>query len=301
MSVSAVGYLRIASTDTAAWMDFGTGVLGLMDAQREDFAGARFLRMDDHPFRFMIEPGEADKLVATGLEYPSEAAWQATLDKLTGAGHAVTAGTGEEAQRRCVSAFATLQDPSGNTLELYWGRQLDYAPLVSPVGVSEFVTSYQQTGDLGFGHCVLPTPDIDAATDFYTQLIGTGLTDTLYPPGMDGLKINFMHANNPRQHSVALFSGPHPLDIVHLMIEVQSLDEVGRAMERAKQAGVHFLATLGRHVNDNMCSIYILAPGGIAVEYGYDGLLIDWESYVPTVSVEGDLWGHEYNFPGVNE
>jgi 3,4-dihydroxy-9,10-secoandrosta-1,3,5(10)-triene-9,17-dione 4,5-dioxygenase len=282
-------------------MDFGTGVLGLMDAQRDDAAGARFLRMDDHPFRFMIEPGEADGLIATGLEYPDEAAWQTTLDALTGAGHTLQAGSEEDAQRRCVTAFATVQDPSGNTLELYWGRQLDYVPLASPVGVSGFVTSYQQTGDLGFGHCVLPTPDIEAATDFYTQLIGTGLTDTLYPPGMDGLKINFMHANNPRQHSVALFSGPHPLGIVHMMIEVESLDEVGRAMERAKQAGVHFLATLGRHVNDNMCSIYILAPGGIAVEYGYDGLLIDWESYVPTTSVEGDLWGHEYNFPGVNE
>ncbi len=92
----------------------------------------------------------------------------------------------------------------------------------------------------------------------------------------------------------------HPLGIVHMMVEVQTLDEVGQAMRRAQQAGVHFLATLGRHVNDNMCSIYLLAPGGIAVEYGYDGLLIDWEDHVPTISVEGDLWGHEYNFPGVN-
>ena len=50
MSVSAAGYLRIASTDTAAWMDFGTTVLGLMDAQIADDAGAQFLRMDDHPF-----------------------------------------------------------------------------------------------------------------------------------------------------------------------------------------------------------------------------------------------------------
>ena len=91
MSVSAVGYLRIASTDPAAWMDFGTNVLGLMDASREDAAGARFLRMDDHPFRFMIEPGEADQLIAAGMEYPSESAWQSTLDALSGAGHSVTA------------------------------------------------------------------------------------------------------------------------------------------------------------------------------------------------------------------
>jgi len=299
MSVCAAGYLRIASADPAAWMDFGTNVLGLMDAQRADAAGARFLRMDDHPFRFMIEPGAADKLLAVGLEFPGATSWQAALDALAGAGHAVTKGSAAEAQRRCVSAFATVQDPSGNTLELYWGRQLDYVPLISPVGVNGFVTTYQQTGDLGFGHCVLPAPDLEATTAFYTQFLGTGVTDILYPPGMEGLKINFMHANNPRQHSVALFNAPHPLGIVHLMVEVQSLDEVGRAMNRAKQAGVHFLASLGRHVNDNVCSIYILAPGGIAVEYGYDGMLIDWETHVPTISVEGDLWGHEYNFPGM--
>jgi 3,4-dihydroxy-9,10-secoandrosta-1,3,5(10)-triene-9,17-dione 4,5-dioxygenase len=282
-------------------MDFGTGVLGLMDAAREDAAGARFLRMDDHPFRFMIEPGDADKLLATGLEFPTEAAWQATLDALAAAGHGVTRGSAEDAKRRCVTGLASVSDPAGNLLELYWGRELDYVTLVSPTGVSGFVTTYQQTGDMGFGHLVLPTPDIDTATAFYTDLIGTGLTDVLYPPGMEGVKINFMHANNPRQHSLALFSGPHPLGVVHIMVEVPSMDELGRTMDRAKEAGVHFLATLGRHVNDNMCSIYILAPGGIAVEYGYDGLLIDPETHVATVSTEGDLWGHEYNFPGVNE
>ncbi|MEZ5572600.1 MAG: VOC family protein [Halioglobus sp.] len=300
MSVCATGYLRIASTDPAAWMDFGTNVLGLMDAKREDAGGAHFLRMDDHPFRFMIEPGDADRLLAVGLEFPTEQAWQSTLDALTAAGHSAVPLSAEEAARRCVTAFATVLDPAGNTLELYWGRKLDYTPMISPAGVSGFVTSYRQSGDMGFGHCVLPAPDIDATTAFYTRFIGTGLTDTLFPPGMDGIKINFMHANNPRQHSVALFNGPHPAGVVHIMVEVQTLDEVGRAMDRAKQAGTHFLATLGRHVNDNMCSIYILAPGGIAVEYGYDGVLIDWENYVPTVSVEGDLWGHEYNFPGVN-
>lgn len=301
MSVSAVGYLRIASTDINAWMEFGTNVLGLMDAQRADAGGARFLRMDEHPFRFMIEKADADKLLALGLEFPSEAAWQGTVDALNAAGHRVSALSAAEAKRRCANAVASVQDPSGNTLELYWGRQLDYTPLVSPTGVSGFVTRYQQIGDLGFGHCVLPAPDIDTTTAFYTTLIGTGLTDILHIPGMDGMKVYFMHANNPRQHSIALFNGPHPLGIVHMMVEVSTLDEVGRGMDRAKKAGVHTLATLGRHVNDNMCSVYLLAPGGIAVEYGFDGMLIDWENHATTISVEGDLWGHEYNFPGVNE
>lgn len=300
MSVAASGYLRIASTDVDAWMGFGTQVLGLEDAGREDAAGARFLRMDDHPFRFMVEQADADRLIATGLEFPTEAAWQATIERITDAGHSVERGSAEEAARRCVTAFATTRDPAGNVLELYWGRQLDYVPLNSPVGVPGFVTSWQQTGDMGFGHVVLPTPDIAGATEYYTGLLGFGLTDTLYPPGMEGVAIHFMHANNPRQHSLALFSGEHPLGVVHMMVEVQSMDELGRAMDRAKTADVHFLATLGRHINDNMCSVYILAPGGIAVEYGYDGLLIDPETHVPTISYEGDHWGHEYSFPGVN-
>jgi len=297
MSVAASGYLRIASANVDAWMEFGTGVLGLMDADREDAAGARFLRMDDHPFRFMVEPSDEDRLLATGLEFPTAQAWESVLDTLTAAGHKPELGSAEEAARRCVTAFASVQDPAGNTLELYWGRSLDYSPLNSPVGVPGFVTTYQSTGDMGFGHVVLPAPNLDETTAFYTDIIGTGLTDILSPPGMDGLKINFMHANNPRQHSVALFGGPHPLGIVHLMIEVDSMDELGRAIDRAQAANAHFLASLGRHVNDNMCSVYLLAPGGIAVEYGYDGLLIDPATHVATVSSEGDLWGHEYKFP----
>jgi 3,4-dihydroxy-9,10-secoandrosta-1,3,5(10)-triene-9,17-dione 4,5-dioxygenase len=259
------------------------------------------LRLDDHPFRFMVEPAEADGLIATGLEFPDEDAFIRTCEALVEAGHTVTEGSADNAKRRCVTAFATVVDPSGNTIELYWGRELDYTPLISPQGVAGFVTSYQQTGDMGFGHLVLPAPDFDATSAFYTEIIGMGITDILYPPGMEGAKIHFMHANNPRQHSLALFNAPHPLGVVHIMIEVETMDELGRGMDRAKAAGAHFMATLGRHVNDNMCSVYLLAPGGIAVEFGYDGILIDPQTHVATVSTEGDLWGHEYSFPGVED
>ena len=300
MTVASIGYLRIAAQDTSAWMDFGTQVLGLMEAPREDAQGARFLRMDNHPFRFMVESGEQDRMLAAGLEYRSKSDWQSVCDALSNAGHSVTTGSAEEAQRRCVSGYVSLQDPSGNTVELYYGRKLDYAPLNSPVGVKGFVTGDEYTGDMGFGHAVLPAPDMEATIAFYTELIGLAVCDDLYPPIPDS-RVVFMHADNPRQHSLALYNQPHPAGVVHIMVEVETLDEVGLALDRVKKAGLPLLATLGRHVNDNMCSFYVLAPGGIAVEYGYDGLLVDWDSYTPTVSTEGDLWGHEYSFPGVND
>jgi 3,4-dihydroxy-9,10-secoandrosta-1,3,5(10)-triene-9,17-dione 4,5-dioxygenase len=300
MTVAAIGYLRIEAQDNAAWMEFGTSVLGLMDAAREDQQGARFLRMDDHPFRFMIESGGQDRLIATGLEFRSQALMQAACERLTRAGHTVTPGADTEAARRCVSAFFSVQDPSGNTLELYFGRKLDYVPLNSPVGIKRFVTGDPTTGDMGFGHAVLPAAETEATIRFYTDLIGLEISDDLYPPIPDS-RVIFMHADNPRQHSLALYNQPHPVGVVHIMVEVDSLDEVGKAMERVKAADAPVLATLGRHINDNMCSFYVLAPGGIAVEYGYDGLLVDWDKYTPTVSTEGDAWGHEYHFPGVND
>lgn len=301
MTVAAIGYLRIESTDSTAFMAFGTAVLGLMDAAREDEQGARFLRMDAHPFRFMVESGAQDRLLAIGLECRSVRDWQATCDKLAAAGHTLSPGSDADAARRCVSGFVSVTDPSGNTVELYHGRKLDYRPFNSPAGIGSFVTGSAGSGDMGFGHAVIAAPQIELTTAFYTDLIGLGVCDTLQlatPPS----QVVFMHADNPRQHSLALYDQPHPAGLVHVMVEVETLDQVGMALDRAGKAGHPVIASLGRHVNDNMCSFYVLAPGGIAFEYGYDGLLVeDWSRYTPTVSTEGDLWGHEYNFPGVND
>jgi len=301
MTVAAIGYLRIESRDSPALMEFGTGVLGLMDAALDDSGGARFLRMDQHPFRFMLEAGAQDRLLAIGLEARNAGEWQASCDRLAAAGHVLTEGTAAEAARRCVSRFVSVRDPSGNTVELYHGRKLDYRPFNSPVGVPRFVTRDRAGADMGFGHAVIPAPAIEQTRAFYTDLVGLAVCDTLHlrtPPS----QVVFMHADNPRQHSLALYDQPHPVGVVHVMVEVETLDQVGLALDRARRAGQPVIASLGRHVNDNMCSFYVLAPGGIAFEYGYDGLQVeDWGRYTPSVSTEGDLWGHEYNFPGVND
>ena len=77
-----------------------------------------------------------------------------------------------------------------------------------------------------------------------------------------------------------------------------SIDEVGACLDRVTNAGYPLLSSLGRHCNDNMLSFYVFGPGGIAVEYGYDGLQFDnWDEFTPTVSTEGDFWGHAYQMP----
>ncbi len=56
------------------------------------------------------------------------------------------------------------------------------------------------------------------------------------------------------------------------MLEVDQLDDVGRALERVRKHQAPLSATLGRHMNDQMVSFYVRSPGGFDVEFGTEGL-----------------------------
>ena len=83
-----------------------------------------------------------------------------------------------------------------------------------------------------------------------------------------------------------------------MMVEVPGLDDVGRALDRAKAAGVHISSSLGKHMNDKMVSFYMRSPGGFDIEYGFGGIQPDWGSFTPTISIKEDEWGHQWDFGG---
>jgi catechol 2,3-dioxygenase-like lactoylglutathione lyase family enzyme len=146
---------------------------------------------------------------------------------LTAAGVEVTKASADDAGRRCARRLVRLSDPCGNRLELYVGRAIDYAPLASAHGLSGFVT-----GDMGMGHVVLPAPQLEVARSFYKQHLGFDDTDEMWlamspNPSDPKLGIYFMHAGNPRHHSLALMGAPMPSGCVHIMLEARSLDDVG--------------------------------------------------------------------------
>ena len=252
--------------------------------------------MDEAPFRYMLVRGDEEKLLAAGWGLSSQADFEALSARLEAAGVAVEPGDEAGAARRGVECFATARDPSGNAFEFYHGRAKGAA--FSPgLGVSRFITD-----EMGLGHLVLPAPAFDETHAFYKDNLGFGDSDDLaLPPfaeGMPDQRVLFLHADNPRHHSLGLYNFPHPAGVVHIMTEVATLDEVGQCLDRVKKAGFPLMADLGRHSNDNMVSFYFFAPGGICLEIGYDGRQIaDWSGFTPTKSTSGDIWGHEYHMP----
>ena len=101
---------------------------------------------------------------------------------------------------------------------------------------------------------------------------------------------------NPRHHSLAftIMPGADAAKCVHIMFEVDKLDDVGRALERVRKHKVPLSATLGRHMNDQMVSFYVKSPGGFDVEYGCEGLQVDDARWVARESTAVSYWGHNF-------
>ncbi|MEU3483865.1 VOC family protein [Streptomyces sp. NPDC033754] len=296
MDIRALGYLRLETTDLDAWRRYALDVLGMVQATGTT-DDTLLLRVDDRAYRIAVQAGESDRLLAAGWEVANAAALAGATAELEAAGVAVKAADDAELAERRVQGLIHLTDPCGNPLEIYWGQAQDHTPLGTPYG-NRFVT-----GDLGLGHVVLPVPDIETALDFYENLLGFQLRDSMklppqaVPTAAEQRDFHWMHflSPNSRHHSLGLYPGALPPGIVHFMVELETLDDVGRGLDRTKAAGIPIASSLGRHTNDRMVSFYAQAPGGFQVEYGWDGLIVDPATWVAKEITADSFWGHQWN------
>jgi 3,4-dihydroxy-9,10-secoandrosta-1,3,5(10)-triene-9,17-dione 4,5-dioxygenase len=295
MGLRSLGYLRIEATDMARWREFGLKVLGMVEGRGAD-PDALYLRMDDFPARLVIVPGDRDALAASGWEVANVAELGEICGRLEAAGVPYKEGSAAETADRRVADLIKVEDPSGNTLEIFHGAALEHRRVVSPYG-HRFVT-----GEQGLGHVVLSTSDDEAALRFYRDVLGFRLRDSMrLPPQLVGRPADGPPAwlrffgCNPRHHSLAFLPMPTPSGIVHLMVEVENADDVGLCLDRARRRKVPMSATLGRHVNDLMLSFYMKTPGGFDVEFGCEGRTVDDESWIARESTAVSLWGHDFS------
>jgi 3,4-dihydroxy-9,10-secoandrosta-1,3,5(10)-triene-9,17-dione 4,5-dioxygenase len=304
--ISSLGYLRFESVDVAAWREFALKVLGMTEGSApkrgDPEEGALYLRMDDFPARLVIIPGSAERLLASGWEVADAAGLAAVGRALAAASVPYKVATPDELAARRVGAMLRLEDPGGHPLEVFCGAALEHRPAVSPYG-NRFVT-----GAMGLGHVVLPVPPgSSAALDFYTEVLGFRLRDSMRmpaeffggQPGDPPVWFRFLGCN-PRHHSLALAPVPAPAGIVHLMIEVATIDDVGRALDRCARRGAPVSGTLGRHANDLMVSFYVRTPGGFDIEYGTDGRLVDDATWISRETTAVSLWGHSFAGPAAH-
>jgi 3,4-dihydroxy-9,10-secoandrosta-1,3,5(10)-triene-9,17-dione 4,5-dioxygenase len=275
--------LRWETPNADAWRAFGEDILGMMlvDGPEPD---ALYFRTDDRPYRLVVAPGDTPRLVV-GFEVPDDRVLATLARALDDAGVKHEPGTDEEARRRLVNGFLRFQDPAGVAVEAHHGPILDHVPLVTPL-VSGFVT-----GTMGMGHVVLGVADAAPEVEFYRDILGFSLRNTMrLDLGAGETTMSFLSCN-ARHHTLGAMALPMPGNLVHFMLEAATLDDVGRALDRVHDAGVPVAMSLGRHTNDHMVSFYCVSPDGAMVEFGWGGLQVP-EPETTYEITKVSFWGH---------
>src|SRR5882757_771604 len=278
-----LGYAVISATDIAAWTNFAGEVLGAMPVPGP--SGTLSIRTDERSARLIVVPAETDAFRAAGWLMASMVAFGGLRDRLVKGDVGLRPGTDEEREARHVMDFFSFTDRAGNVHEIALGPDAGPDQFVSPLGV-RFIT-----GAGGIGHVLLSSgPHLTEETEFWTATMGLSIANfRTFPDGANG---NFFTCND-RQHSMAVAEIPIRNGAHHINLEVASLDDVGRALDRAHTRKLVRRA-LGKHLNDNMVSFYMQTPGGFQIEYGFSDGDPLWRPGVYFSDIGGSYWGHKH-------
>jgi len=190
----------------------------------------------------------------------------------------------EQLEERHVAGLARFQDPWGFQHELIYGQK--YSPGSFTPGrplFSRFVSD-----DNGIGHVVYAVPHLtQKERNFFLRTLN-------FRPYLEQPMGMWYRPWNSKRHScLTQLHIPNKRGLQHLMVEVESIDDVGRAYDAVLDRGVPVQLTLGRHGPDPIISFYCVTPSGFILEYGCSGGVIDEGDYSQkTLVMPAEIWGH---------
>jgi 2,3-dihydroxy-p-cumate/2,3-dihydroxybenzoate 3,4-dioxygenase len=237
-----LGYAALQVTDLAASAHFYSEQMGLAIERSE--AETVWLRCSDKPFDLVLQTGEIPGLSGIGFELESRAELRKAFDHVAGFG-LDPAWTDE-------SAFAFRNPDTGLELVFYADQtraQTPYEPAVTKI--------------VRLGHVVLNVASYADAHRFWVDQLGFEVSD--HVPG----RIAFLRCwPNPLHHSLALLTGDSD-GLNHFNFMVTDIDDIGRAMNRMKQADVPIVFGPGRHLPSGSIFLYMLDPDGMSTEFSF--------------------------------
>lgn len=288
--VTELGYVRFGVSKLDEWRRYLTELLGL-ELRDDIHDGKLWARIDHWHHRFIFEQHPADDILGMGLRVAGPEEFKGIQATLREAGVPFEVGGEALAIERRVLDLILLEDPGGNPVEIFHGPQfspsLPFYPARRRFG--RFVT-----GPAGAGHLLIRHRGVEASYEFY-KLLGMRSSSQFrvpLPGAPEPMAGKFMHCNVPgaREHTVA-FGLPSEKSCNHLMIEVDTIDDLLSTYQILKNAGYPMLIDLGRHANDQAVSFYARSPSGFAVEVSWDCGPWSEQSYL----LNEDYYGHEPN------
>jgi 2,3-dihydroxybiphenyl 1,2-dioxygenase len=282
MTIRDIAQVGVGIPDREKFEDFTRDILGFPVSRSPD-GKVTYMRPDQYHHRIALymAPDPVLRYVGFDVGGPEQLIdWQETLNALDVEWRQ---STPEECLERQVRDFIEFQDPDGHLLSLGYGFGVDKEP----------VRYTRELRVLRLGHVLLTVKDTQRSHDFYTRVLGFRLSDWVCID--DRIRFCFLRCN-ARHHSLAL--GPcmpgKPPRLQHVMLEVESLDDVMRSYHFLRNHQAPIGMGPGRHPNCQTVHVYVQTPGGFAVEYGWGHRRLDDANHEPIVYPPGtpiDVWG----------
>lgn len=246
-----LGYVALNVTDLERSAAFYRDLVGLNLSERSAAFVALRCSRDHH--NVLLYQDAFPGLKRIGFELESAADLVAARRHVEALGYPVEEVPAEELNAlRTVAAFRFRLPGSGLCLE-FFVQMMHLAQAYEPS-----VTRIER-----LGHVVFNVADFQQTLAILTGQLGFRISD--FVPGFAAFLRCFP---NPLHHSLAILAGgDHHLNHVNFM--VTDIDDVGRAMNRMKQAGVEIVFGPGRHQPSESIFLYFLDPDGMTVEYSF--------------------------------
>lgn len=257
-----IRYVRIGASDLDESVEFATRVLGLELVGRD--SDAAYLRGDDRDHNLVYTKGEHSQHVL-GFELRSEAALDEAAALFEKAALPVRYGTAEEREKRRVRGLITVEDPTGNVIDL----------VARPDGSGRRYFPSRDAGITEFSHVGLRTSDPKADENFYTSMMSAKVSDWIGDAPL--LRIDDVH------HKIALFPSTYA-GVQHINFQTESQDDIMRSWYFLKENNVRIAFGPGRHPTSGARFLYFYGPDGMVYEYS-TGVRVftpeEEEHYVP--------------------
>jgi 3,4-dihydroxy-9,10-secoandrosta-1,3,5(10)-triene-9,17-dione 4,5-dioxygenase len=282
--VSELAYVLIDDSDLDRWSTLATDVLGMEALRTEDTLK---LKMDWRPWRFAVRRAAGEPGVKrVGWLASSRESFDEIREELIVQEAEFSDLNEQTLFNRGADVGVAIQSEDAWVHEVVFGD--DFENERRSDGQLPFVTD-----DMGLGHILFEVSSTEASDRLFLDVLRMSLREDMVTA--IGVKGHF-YGCNPRHHSSAAVANRtegETTRVMHIMVELNSIDDVGCAFDKAARLNFTARTSLGRHRTDHMLSFYLATPSGFDIEVGWDGLRVDDDTWASVKEgSRAPLWGH---------
>ena len=245
------GYVALNVTDLERSVRFYRDLVGLqLEAQDE---GEAYLRCSDDHHNLVLNKSEAPGLKRMAFELESDDDVERAARHIAAHGWSLREVPDAECERLRQGRTLRFRIPASQLVFEFYAQMMrasgPYAPSVAKIQ--------------RLGHVVVRCADRDAVLQTLTRELNFRVSDHFAD------QVAFLRCFPNRYHHSFGVARSDADGLHHVNFMVTDVDDVGRATNRMRQAGVEVVYGPGRHDISNSIFFYYLDPDGLTVEYSF--------------------------------